>query len=64
MLLRNDAEPDLASPAMSYTALQIACRDGDEAIANLLIECGAGINAPPADEYGAAGLQFAERCGR
>lgn len=49
---------------MSYTALQIACRDGDEAIANLLIECGAGINAPPADEYGAAGLQFAERCGR
>ncbi|KAI1486889.1 ankyrin repeat-containing domain protein [Biscogniauxia mediterranea] len=59
MLLDHKAHPDAVTTTIRHTSLQIACRDGNKAIAELLVEYGADVNAPPAEKYGATALQFA-----
>jgi len=44
---------------LSHTPLQIAARDGNTEIVDLLLEHGADVNSPPAKHYGATALQFA-----
>ncbi|KEY74580.1 hypothetical protein S7711_05012 [Stachybotrys chartarum IBT 7711] len=58
-LLEHKASPDAVTRTSPHTSLQIACRNGNKAIVELLLEYGANINAPPAKRYGATALQFA-----
>ncbi|KAI5923670.1 ankyrin repeat-containing domain protein [Camillea tinctor] len=58
-LLKRGANPDGITLRCPHTALQIACRDGQKDVAELLIEYGADVNASPAEVYGATPLQFA-----
>ncbi|KAF2180086.1 ankyrin, partial [Zopfia rhizophila CBS 207.26] len=59
MLLEHGASPDTVTQCSPYTGLQIACRDGNKAIMELLLGYGANVNAPPVERYGATALQFA-----
>lgn len=58
-LLQYKARPDAVTRNSPHTSLQIACRNGNKAIVELLLEYGANVNAPPAERHGATALQFA-----
>jgi ankyrin repeat protein len=59
LLLQYKANINAAFAAMPHTPLQMASRDGSKEIAELLLEHGADVNAPPAREFSATALQFA-----
>jgi ankyrin repeat protein len=59
ILLAHSANPDAITKTNSHTALQIASRDGNLGIAELLLRNGADVNSPPAEKFGATALQFA-----
>jgi ankyrin repeat protein len=59
VLLRHGADPNATTKTCTHSALQIACRDGSLELVELLLEYGAKINQPPAEEFGATALQFA-----
>lgn len=58
-LLKHNANPNAVTENLPHTALQIAAREGCKEIVELLLEYGADINSPPAEEFGATALQFA-----
>jgi ankyrin repeat protein len=58
-LLRHKANPNAVTISLPHTALQIAAREGCKEIVELLLEYGANINSPPAENFGATALQFA-----
>jgi ankyrin repeat protein len=58
-LLQHNANPNATTALSPHTPLQMACREGSFEMAELLIEYGANVNAPPATEFGATALQFA-----
>lgn len=59
ILLAHRANPNATTKTNPHTALQIASRDGNLGIAELLLKNGAGVNSPPAEKLGATALQFA-----
>ena len=59
ILLKYKANPNTVAGYMSHTALQTASRDGCKEMAEILLEHGADVNAPPARAFGATALQFA-----
>lgn len=59
MLLKHNANPDTVTRNRPHTALQIAARDGCKSIVELLLEYGANVNSPAAENCGATALQFA-----
>jgi ankyrin repeat protein len=59
ILLRYRANPDAIFGRKLHTALQMAAREGQKDIAELLIEHGADVNFSAAPEDGATTLQFA-----
>jgi len=59
ILLAHSANPNATTKTNSHTSLQIASRDGNLGIAELLLRNGADVNSPPAEKFGATALQFA-----
>jgi ankyrin repeat protein len=59
ILLAHSANPNATTKTNPHTALQIASRDGNIGIAELLLKSGADVNSPPAENFGATALQFA-----
>jgi len=58
-LLQHGANPNATTTNCQHSALQIACREGSLDLVELLIEYGADVNMPAAEEFGATALQFA-----
>jgi ankyrin repeat protein len=59
ILLAHSANPNAITKTNQRTSLQIASRDGNLDIAELLLKHGADVNSPPAEKFGATALQFA-----
>jgi ankyrin repeat protein len=59
ILLRYNANPNGVTSKVMDTALQIATRNGCKEMVELLIEYGADVNSPSAEDSGATALQYA-----
>jgi ankyrin repeat protein len=59
MLLKLNVNVDATTPMNPHTTLQIAARQGNMDLVEILWDAGANVNSPPAKDHGATALQFA-----